>query len=106
MSTAAVTDPPQSVLLAARAGCREALGRVLQEFRCYLLGIARQEIPPDLRGKGSASDLVQEAFLEAAHCFEHFQGESSGQLKAWLRQLLLRRIAKFDRRYLTTQKRR
>jgi RNA polymerase sigma-70 factor (ECF subfamily) len=102
----AFTEPPQSLLTAARAGCREALGRVFQDFRCYLLGIARQEIPPSLQGKGSASDLVQEAFLEAANCFEQFHGDSQSQLKAWLRQLLLRRIAKFDRRYLTTQKRR
>src|SRR6516162_1909496 len=104
-----MTTPAVSVsqLLAdARAGCRESLGQVFQRCRHYALGIARQEIPVDLLAKGSASDLVQETFLEAVHGFEHFQGDSEVQFKAWLRQLLRRRIAKLFRRYRSTLKRR
>jgi RNA polymerase sigma-70 factor (ECF subfamily) len=93
------------LLAAARTGYRESLGRVFQECRQYALGIARQEIPADLLAKGSASDLVQEAFLEAVHGFEHFQGDSEVQFKAWLRILLRRRIAKLFRRFRTTRKR-
>jgi RNA polymerase sigma-70 factor (ECF subfamily) len=94
------------LLAAARTGCRESLGRVFQGCLHYALGIAREEIPPDLLAKGSASDLVQEAFLEAVHGFDHFHGETEVQFKAWLRILLRRRIAKLFRRYRTTLKRR
>src|SRR5438874_2492265 len=103
MSTPA--DLP-SWLLAARTGCRDALGRALEGWRHYLLRIAHEELPPDLQAKGSASDLVQEAFLEASHAFPQFRGDSEGQFRAWLRQLLRRRIAKLGRRYCLTQKRR
>jgi len=103
--TTSPSDFPQ-LLAAARNGCRESLGRVFQGCRPYVLSIARQEIPPDLVAKGSSSDVVQEAFLEAAHDFERFHGESEGQLRAWLRLLLRRRISKLLRRYRTTLKRR
>jgi RNA polymerase sigma-70 factor (ECF subfamily) len=79
---------------------------VFQGCRPYALGIARQEIPADLLVKGSASDLVQEAFLEAVHGFDHFHGDSEVQFKAWLRIVLRRCIAKLFRRYKTTEKRR
>jgi RNA polymerase sigma-70 factor (ECF subfamily) len=104
MSTSSSDFP--HLLAAARGGCRESLGRVFQGCRRYVLGIARQEIPPDLLAKGSSSDVVQEAFLEAAHGFERFHGDSEAQLRAWLRVLLRRRISKLLRRYRNTLKRR
>jgi len=90
---------------AARAGSRDALGKSLEACRRYLLGIARNEMAPRLQGKGGASDIVQETFLEAQRSFGHFHGTSQEELRAWLRQLLHHRVAKFGRRYRTTQKR-
>jgi RNA polymerase sigma-70 factor (ECF subfamily) len=90
----------------ARHGSREALGQVLQLFRGYLLQIAERELDCQLRAKGGASDLVQEAFLEANRAFPRFDGKSAGELRAWLRKLLLDRVGKWKRRYRTTQKRR
>ena len=52
-------------LIAARAGSSEALGRALEACRRYLLLVAEQDLDPDLRAKGGASDLVQQTFLEA-----------------------------------------
>src|SRR5262249_3517953 len=60
----------------------------------------------DLQAKGGASDLVQETFLEAQCAFDRFHGNSEVELRAWLRQLLHHRAAKFRRRYRETQKRR
>ncbi len=103
-----MTDPMPGApgwLRAARTGCREALGRALDACRCYLMRIAREEVPPDLQVKGSASDLVQEAYLDASFAFARFHGDSEVELRAWLRQLLRRRIAKLGRRYRTTKKR-
>ena len=92
-------------LRAARTGCRDALGSALEACRRYLLRIAHEEVPADLQVKGSASDLVQEAFLDASFAFERFHGDSEVQLRAWLRQILRRRIAKFGRRYRAAKKR-
>jgi RNA polymerase sigma-70 factor (ECF subfamily) len=99
-------DGPAQLLAAARAGSREALGKVLEAARQYLLSIARQEFDPDLRAKNSPSDLVQETFVEAQRDFGQFQGDTEAELLAWLRQLLLHRVGKLRRRYRDTQKRR
>jgi RNA polymerase sigma-70 factor, ECF subfamily len=103
-----MTEPAGDVaqwLPAARAGSREALGKVLEAARQYLLSIARQEFDPDLRAKNSPSDVVQETFVEAQRDFGRFQGNTEAELLAWLRQLLLHRVGKLRRRYRDTQKR-
>ena len=92
-------------LPAARAGSREALGKVLEAARQYLLAIARQEFDPDLRAKNSPSDVVQETFVEAQRDFGQFQGDTEAELLAWLRQLLLNNLGQFSRRYRDTDKR-
>jgi RNA polymerase sigma-70 factor (ECF subfamily) len=104
-----MTEPPHDAarwLPAARAGSREALGKVLEAARQYLVSIARQELDPDLRAKNSPSDLVQETFVEAQRAFGQFHGDTEGELLAWLRQLLLYRVGKLRRSYRDTQKRR
>jgi RNA polymerase sigma-70 factor (ECF subfamily) len=100
----AVNDPADG-LAAARAGSQEAVGEALEACRHYLLLIADRELDPDLRAKGGASDLVQEAFLDAHRDFAKFQGKSEAELLAWLRQLLLHNLSNFTRRYRATAKR-
>lgn len=92
-------------LEAARTGSRDALGRVLDSYRAYLLLIADRELDKKLQAKGGASDLVQETFLEAQRDFEGFHGNSDGELRAWLRQLLLHNLANWARRYRDAAKR-
>jgi RNA polymerase sigma-70 factor (ECF subfamily) len=89
----------------ARAGSPEALGRVLEACRGYLLLIARQELDPELRAKGSASDLVQETFIEAQRDFAQFHGDAEAELLAWLRQMLLNNVRDFTRRHRFADKR-
>jgi RNA polymerase sigma-70 factor (ECF subfamily) len=93
-------------LSAARQGSRDALGSLLEACRRYLLSVAHQEMNCDLQAKGGASDLVQETFLAGQQDFERFHGSSEEELRAWLRQLLYHRAAKFRRRYRATLKRR
>lgn len=84
---------------AARTGSPAALGDLLETCRGYLLLIARSELGAELRAKGSASDLVQETFVEAHRDFARFRGQSEGELLSWLRQLLLNNLRDFSRRY-------
>src|SRR5262249_51752356 len=93
------------LLAAARGGSREALGEALEACRAYLLHVARGELPPELRAKGGASDLVQETFLDAQRALDRFRGESEEELLAWLRQVLVHKVANFRRHYQQTGKR-
>jgi RNA polymerase sigma-70 factor (ECF subfamily) len=92
-------------LRAARAGSAEALGRLLEAYRGLLLAIARRKIGPELNAKGSASDLVQETFLEAQRDFAQFRGHSEEELKAWLQHLLRNNLRDFTKTYAGTAKR-
>ena len=89
----------------ARAGSPQALGEALEACRGYLLLIARHDLGADLQAKASASDLVQQTFLEAHRDFARFHGASAAELRAWLRRLLLNNLASFARDYRTTAKR-
>jgi RNA polymerase sigma-70 factor (ECF subfamily) len=89
----------------AHAGSAEALGQVLEACRGYLLQIAQQELDPELRAKGGASDLVQDTFVKAQRHFAHFQGDSEVEVRAWLRRLLLNNLADFRALYREAGKR-
>ena len=67
-------------LAEARAGSQEALGKLLESFRAYLLLIAQCELDAELRAKGGASDLVQQTFLEGQRDF--------AQAEQWYRKSL------------------
>jgi RNA polymerase sigma-70 factor (ECF subfamily) len=62
--------------------------RSLQEFRSYLLLLARMQLDPGPRNRIDPSDIVQQTLLEAHAKAEQFQGDDSA-LAAWLRQALV-----------------
>lgn len=103
-------EPPRGrgigeLLAAARAGSNEALGRLLECCRDYLLHMANQELDSDLRTKESPSDMVQQTFLEARKDFGRFQGGAEEEWRAWLTKILAHNIANCRRSYRDTQKR-
>jgi RNA polymerase sigma-70 factor, ECF subfamily len=85
-----------------RSGHTEALGEVLDTCRTYLLLVANRGLPEDVKAKVGASDLVQEAFLQAQQIFDRFQGESQEELRAWLTAILENKLAQVRRQYLGT----
>ena len=90
----------------ARQGSPEALGKLLEACRAYLLRVAHRHLDPELRGKVDSSDLVQETFLKAQRDFGRFAGQSEQELLAWLRRVLLNSLANVKRHYQGTAKRR
>jgi RNA polymerase sigma-70 factor (ECF subfamily) len=98
--------PPHDVLQAARAGCREALGELLQAYRPLLLLLANQRLPTGLRGKGGASDLVQETLADAAGSFGQFHGRTVAEFRAWLKQILRHNASDFVHHFAGVGKRR
>jgi RNA polymerase sigma-70 factor (ECF subfamily) len=58
-----------------------------------LLLLARAQLDRRFQARLDASDLVQQSLLEAHACSAQFRGTSSGELAAWLRQILARNLA-------------
>jgi RNA polymerase sigma-70 factor (ECF subfamily) len=95
----------EALIAEARGGSPDALGRLLEFSRNYLLQVANAELDSQLQAKAGGSDLVQETFLEAQRIFARFQGTSEPDLLAWLRAILLNKVATFTRHYRGTGKR-
>jgi RNA polymerase sigma-70 factor (ECF subfamily) len=81
----------------ARGGSEEALGRLFEDCRGYLLTVAGGELGPRLQAGGDVSGVVQETVLEARRDFGQFTGQSEQELLAWLRQRLRYRVSRFLR---------
>jgi len=94
----------ESWLAAARQGSADALGRLLELCRPYLLKVAKENLDADLQAKLGASDVVQEAFLEAHRDFSCFHGWTEAEMLAWLRCILLHNLANMTRHYRQTGK--
>jgi RNA polymerase sigma-70 factor (ECF subfamily) len=65
--------------------------RSLEEFRSYLLLLARIQVDPGPRHRIDPSDIVQQTLLEAHAKADQFQGDESA-LAAWLRQALVNNL--------------
>ena len=94
-----------SLITAARSGCSESLGELVEACRPYLLLIANQEIGDRLKAKVGASDIVQETLLQVRRDIGSFQGRSKSDLLSWLRKVLLHEVIDTHRHYKGTQKR-
>lgn len=84
---------------------RPEFAEVLESCRRFLLAIANDEIPADLRAKGGASDLVQQTFAAALRWKNQFRGQSLAELRAWLRAILRSEAAVFRRQFYGTASR-
>jgi RNA polymerase sigma-70 factor (ECF subfamily) len=80
------------LLETARRGDRDALGRLIDKYRTYLLKIAFEEGDSDLQAKAGDSDIVQNTCLHAVRLFQEFRGDSAREMRAWLRQILLHQL--------------
>jgi RNA polymerase sigma-70 factor, ECF subfamily len=107
MQSAGLPCPDSLTVLldAARLGSTEAVGKLFDGCRQYLLLIANKEVDEALAVKVAPSDLVQETFIKGFREFKHFDGKTEGSLLAWLRQILINAIADRARQYHGTEKR-
>ncbi|WP_169978552.1 sigma-70 family RNA polymerase sigma factor [Tautonia rosea] len=91
---------------AARVGDPEALAGLLESMRAELVRIARRGLPPLLRAKVGASDIVQQAMVDTVRQLDQFRGRTRGQWRAWILVILRNRLAMVRRSYLDVEKRR
>ena len=93
------------LIVLAKAGDRDALGRLFDRHRAVLLALLRRRLPRVLGRRLDASDVVQQTFLEAAASFHQFRGDSEAELDAWLRRILECSLASAERDHLFAKKR-
>jgi RNA polymerase sigma-70 factor (ECF subfamily) len=60
----------------------------LDRFRPWLVLLARTQLAGRLGGKLDASDVAQQALLEACKALPQFRGSTEAELSAWLRSIL------------------
>lgn len=99
------SSTPEQLLVDAREGDSERMGRLLQLYRNYLRLLAESELDRKLRGRISPSDIVQETMLDAHRDFPKFRGSTEAQFVAWLRQILVHNLAEVISKHVLTEKR-
>ena len=92
-----------ALLDAARRGDRAAAGELLPRYADWLRLLARLQIDRGLQAKLDASDVAQQALLEACRALPQFRGTTEAELTAWLRAILAHVLAHEVRRYAGTQ---
>ena len=75
--------------------------RPVEAYRNYLRMLARIQVPPRLQAKLDASDIVQQAILQAHESRAQFRGITEAEKLAWLRTILANVLAAAGRRYGT-----
>lgn len=93
------------LLEAALAGDTEAVGKLLDHFKPYLIVIAQRQLDERLRGRMDPSDVVQTTFLEAHQDFGKFQGKEINTFLSWLRNILHNNIETAHQKHLGARKR-
>jgi RNA polymerase sigma-70 factor, ECF subfamily len=64
-----------------------------EKYRNYLCLLARQQLGPRLRAKLDASDVVQDALLQAHVSREQFRGTTEPERIGWLHTILMNKLA-------------
>jgi RNA polymerase sigma-70 factor (ECF subfamily) len=83
-----------------RAGDREALTDLFQRHRERLRRLVELRMDARLQGRVDASDVLQDAFLDAAAHLDHFLGGSELPAFLWLRLVVSQRLSIYHRRHL------
>lgn len=82
------SSPAASELLSlAQRGDSEALGKLLNQYRCWLQLFAVGQLSPALRRRVDESDLVQQTLLSAIRAFPGFHGCSPLEFQVWLKRI-------------------
>jgi RNA polymerase sigma-70 factor (ECF subfamily) len=94
---------PERLLILAKEGDGNALGRLIERHRDYLVLLTRMKVGRSLRGKLDPEDILQEMSLEVHRAIGRFRGSSELAFRAWLRQILAAVLSNQIRRYHGTK---
>ena len=88
-----------------RSGDKQVLGALFARYRSQLHRMVEFRLDRRLRGRVDASDVLQDAFLDAAKHVDRFLDQPDLPLVVWLRIMTTQRLIDLHRRHLGAQKR-
>lgn len=98
-------DDIQPLIDRLRGGDQEALGPLFSLYRDRLCKMVEFRLDARLRGRVAASDVLQEAYIEAFKRLQHFQGDPDVPFFIWLRTVTFQRLIDVHRQHLEAQAR-
>jgi RNA polymerase sigma-70 factor (ECF subfamily) len=99
-------DPTDQRLLERVArGDRLGLDELLERHRARLLRVVELRLDRRVRGRVDASDVIQEACVEACQRLGEYQRDASVPFFVWLRFLAVQKLGQIHRRELGVQAR-
>lgn len=100
-------DAPDEIdrLRSAGARAEDVLGAILEEHRPRLERMVRFRMDPRLRQRIGVSDVLQEAFVEAAQRIPGYLEEPKMPFFLWLRFITAQRLLMLRRKHVGAQKR-
>lgn len=99
---------PDDEMLSSRfaSGDHDALNVLLSRSRGRLKRMVLVRMPPQLQARVDASDIIQEAFLQAARSAGDYVHAPNRTFYAWIRKITKNKLLEAARAHLTTEKRR
>ncbi len=70
---------------------------IIAKYEPYLRMLARTQMRKAYQGRVGASDMVQQAMLQAVQGLDGFRGTTEAEFRGWLRQILARHLCHLDR---------
>ncbi len=89
----------------AREGSAAALRALFERHEATLKGFLDRRLPPGLRRKVAAEDVLQEVWLVAAARLAEFEDRGEGAFRAWLMKIAEFKLKEAVRAFLGTRKR-
>ena len=96
---------PDDPIEKLRAGDRQALATLFEQYRDRLRRMVELRLDPRLRARLDASDVVQEAFLDVAGDLDAYLTDPKLPPLLWLRLHVGRRLTTLHRQHLGTKMR-
>ncbi len=97
------SDDFQRKMDAVLAGDGEALASLFSTYRDRLRRMVELRMDARLKGRVSASDILQEAYIGALQRLPHYQASADVPLFVWLRAVTMQRLIDVHRRHLGGQ---
>ncbi len=105
MSEHDAPDPDLATLQAAGDAPEAVLGEVFERHRRRLLHMIHVRMDPRLHARAGASDVIQEAWLEASDRIAAYLADPRMPFFLWLRVITHQRLIRLQRAHLGAQKR-
>ena len=95
-----ISPQVEALLQRLRAGDQQALGELYSHYHPQLRRMVELRLDPRLHGRVNASDVLQEAYIDAVQRYAHFFEKPDLSFYVWLRIVVNQSLIGVHRRHL------